>query len=153
MIHIDVPGATALTLTHLVLDVNGTLTVRGEPIAGVWERLQRLRPQLEPHLVTADTYGSAEPLALQLGAACQRIAHGSEKRRYVETLDPRTVVAIGNGANDAAMLATAALGVVVLGDEGAAPAALAAAAVVAPSIAAALDLLLFPRALVATLRP
>lgn len=62
------------------------------------------------------------------------------------------MVAVGNGANDARMLERAALGIAVLGPEGLALSCLQAADVVVPDILAALDLLLFPRRLVATLR-
>jgi soluble P-type ATPase len=62
------------------------------------------------------------------------------------------VVAIGNGANDAAMLSTAALGIAVLGPEGTARESIEAADVVVTSIEIGLDLLLNPRRLVATLR-
>jgi soluble P-type ATPase len=67
---------------------------------------------------------------------------------------------MGNGANDVAMFQRAALGtlalagsarVAVLGGEGLATACLTAG-VIAPDIVTALDLLLFPRRLIATLR-
>jgi soluble P-type ATPase len=60
---------------------------------------------------------------------------------------------MGNGANDAAMLAGTALGIAIVGPEGAHRAALAACDVAVRSVADALDLLLEPQALVATLRP
>lgn len=62
------------------------------------------------------------------------------------------VAAIGNGANDAKMLETAALGIAVLGPEGLAVETLHAANVVVPHINDALDLLLKPVRLIATLR-
>ncbi|MCS7003502.1 MAG: ATPase P, partial [Dehalococcoidia bacterium] len=58
----------------------------------------------------------------------------------------------GNGANDVAMLERAAIGVAVIGPEGAASSAIAAADVVTIAIADALDLLRYPRRLIATLR-
>jgi soluble P-type ATPase len=61
-------------------------------------------------------------------------------------------VAIGNGRNDVAMLEAAALGIAVLGPEGTAGGAVAAADVVARSVQEALALLTEPRALTATLR-
>jgi soluble P-type ATPase len=70
----------------------------------------------------------------------------------VDELGAEHVVAIGNGANDAAMLQQAVLGIAVLGGEGLATACLTAADIVVPSIESALDLLLYPRRLVATLR-
>jgi len=62
------------------------------------------------------------------------------------------VVAIGNGVNDARMLRAAALGIAALGREGLATAALQAADVVVASIEDALDLVLQPERMAATLR-
>jgi soluble P-type ATPase len=62
------------------------------------------------------------------------------------------VAAIGNGRNDQLMLAAAALGIAVVQEEGAAIESLSAADVVLPDIRSALDLLLFPKRLIATLR-
>ena len=74
------------------------------------------------------------------------------KRAYVARLGADRVVAIGNGRNDRMMLAAASLGIAVVQGEGAAAETLASADVVAPGIVDALDLLLFPKRLVATLR-
>ena len=54
--------------------------------------------------------------AIQIPAQNQAEA----KSDYVETLGADTVVAMGNGANDAAMIERAALGIAILGPEGAA---------------------------------
>jgi soluble P-type ATPase len=60
---------------------------------------------------------------------------------------------VGDGANDELVLAAAALGIVVIGPEGASARALMVADVVCASVLDALDLLLSPMALAATLRP
>jgi P-type E1-E2 ATPase len=151
-LEVHVPGAGDLELEHVVLDVNGTLTDRGRLIDGVASRLAVVRPLLALHIVSADTYGTAEGIAADAGAAFSRIVHGDEKRAYVERLGRARTAAVGNGANDAAMLGAAALGIAVIGPEGASSAALVAADVVVPSILVALDLLCDPRALTATLR-
>lgn len=150
---VDVPGRGRLELAHLVLDLNGTLSDRGVPIPGVAPRLAALRGRLELHVLSADTFGTLAPLAAELGLTARAVATGEEKARLVAELGAERCAAIGNGANDAGMLAAAALGIAVLGREGAAGAALAAADVVCTSIADALDLLLDERALAATLRP
>jgi soluble P-type ATPase len=62
------------------------------------------------------------------------------------------VCALGNGANDEKLLARAALSLCVLGEEGAAGAALRAADMVVRSPVEALDALLDPLRLVSTLR-
>jgi P-type E1-E2 ATPase len=153
MLNLDVPGGTDLRLAYLVLDVNGTLTDRGQLLDGVEERLRRLCPRLALHLLSADTFGSAEAVAQRLGADLQSIVSGADKLAYVERLGAERCAAIGNGANDAAMLAGAALGIAIVGAEGAHRDALAACDIPVRSISEALELLLEPRALVATLRP
>ena len=148
----DIPGRGRLVLEHLVLDVNGTLTDRGELLQGVAERLAHLRESLEIRLLSADTFGSLARLAAELSVHHERVASGGDKLAVVERLGPHGVAVVGNGANDAAALEAAALGIVVIGPEGAAAAALRACDVACLSITAALDLLGDPRALVATLR-
>lgn len=153
MIVCEVPGRDPLRLEIVLLDQNGTLTDRGEPIAGVAELLRALAERVEVRILSADTFGTLREVARSLGARAQEVQTGEEKAAVVAGLGAERCVAIGNGANDAAMLAAAALGIAVLGPEGAAGAAVRAADVVCSSIADALALLLDERALAATLRP
>jgi P-type E1-E2 ATPase len=154
VICLDVPGRGFLELEHLVLDLNGTIALDGEVLPGVPERLAALSESLTIHLVTADTQGRAAVIAEQLQVKLVLVAPGDEaeqKRALVKRLGAERVLAIGNGANDVGMLRAAALGIAVIGTEGLAVEALQAADVVA-TIQDALDLLLHPRRLVATLR-
>lgn len=165
MLQIDIPSRGKLELAHLVLDLNGTIALDGEVLPGVAERLGTLAESLIIHLVTADTHGKAAAIASQLGRGAPgaqhaapllaRIGPGDEveqKRTLVQRLGAERVVVVGNGANDEAMLQAAALGIAVLGPEGLAMEALHSADVVVASIEDALDLLLHPKRLVATLR-
>lgn len=149
---VDLPGSEPVVLEHLVLDVNGTLTDRGALIEGVGERLTRLSGLLEVHLLSADTFGTLDAVTRELGVTATPVGTGEDKVRFVRDLGEARCAAIGNGANDAAMLEAAALGIVVIGPEGAAGPAVRAADVACGSILDALDLLLDERALVATLR-
>jgi P-type E1-E2 ATPase len=149
---LEIPGRGRLELAHLVLDVNGTLTERGRLIEGCRERLDRLRPRLDVILLSADTFGTLERVAAELGAEARTVSTGEEKARVVGELGADRCAAIGNGANDEAMLRAAALAIAVVGPEGAAAAAVREADVLCVSIRDALDLLLEERALVATLR-
>ena len=149
---VDIPGHGRLELEHVLFDVNGTLTDRGVLLDGVTERFVRLREKLRVQLVSADTFGTLVEVAAQLGAECLRAGGGEEKRELVERLGASRCAVVGNGANDAAALRAAALGIAVLGPEGASGEALRAADVVCRSVVEALDLLLHERALVATLR-
>jgi P-type E1-E2 ATPase len=148
----DIPGRGRVELDHLLLDVNGTLADRGEPLEGVDARIEALRGRLDVLLLSADTFGTVDAVAGRLGVPVRRVATGAEKAELLGALGAGRCAAIGNGANDAAMLAAAALGLAVLGPEGASAAALASADVVCRSVLEALDLLLDERALVATLR-
>jgi P-type E1-E2 ATPase len=153
MLHITVPGGPDLRLEHLVLDVNGTLADRGQLLQGAEDRLSRLRHDLALHVLSADTFGTAAAIAQRVEADLRPVATGADKLAYIESVGAERCAAIGNGANDAAMLAAAALGLAVIGPEGADRAALAACDIAVRSIVEALDLLLEPQALVATLRP
>jgi len=155
MIELDIPGRGVIRLQHLVSDVNGTLAVDGRLIDGAARGLLALCDRLQLHLLTADTHGRQQAIDRQLGLQAVLIPAGGEaeaKAAYVRGLGAEQVVTIGQGANDAGMLRDAALGICVLGPEGAAVEALMAADVFAPSIQDALDLLTQPLRLVATLR-
>lgn len=152
-IRVDIPGRGLLALEHALLDVNGTLTDRGALVDGVVDRLLHLATRVDVHLLSADTFGTLATVAEELGAAASVVvATGEEKARVVAELGPERCAAIGNGANDEAMLRAAALGLAVIGPEGASATALRSADVVCRSIVETLDLLLDDTALIATLR-
>ncbi|HEY53723.1 MAG TPA: HAD family hydrolase [Caldilineae bacterium] len=156
MIKIDIPNGPELNLTYLVLDLNGTLAVDGALLPGVAARIASLSERLEIFLLTANTHGGGAETARKLGIQFTQLAPGpggAQKERFVQELGSEAVIAVGNGANDAPMLKTAALGIVVNGAEGAAPSAILSADIYAPNILDALDLLLHPDRLRATLRP
>jgi len=155
MIELSIPGRGSLRLQHLVTDVNGTLAVDGILIEGLAKRIASLRDRLSVHLLTADTHGHQGTIDQQLNLVATRLTLGHEqeqKRAYVEQLGPDGVVAIGQGANDAAMLKAAALGICVMSREGAAVETLLAADIVMPDISSVFDLLERPLRVVATLR-
>ncbi len=155
MLEIVIPGAQRLRLSHLVLDYNGTLAKDGSILPGVAERLDTLSGLLEIHIVTADTFGSVRAQTKGLSVEVAVIARENQakaKADYLNALGAANSVAIGNGRNDTLLLKQASLGIAVLQTEGAAAAALMAADAIAPGITEALDLLLFPNRLRATLR-
>ena len=152
MIRIDIPQRGIIELHHAVFDVNGTLAVDGIPIPAVVGRLQALAEQLSLHALTAGTHGNIAELERVLGFPLHLISTGEEKLQYVEQLGPAHVIAFGNGMNDVAMLRLAAIGVAVLAEEGMAISALQAADVLALGPVDAIELVLNPKRLVATLR-
>jgi P-type E1-E2 ATPase len=122
---------------------------------GLPQRIAAIQDRLTVHLLTADTHGRQAAIDRQLNLRAVRLSPGNEqqqKRSYVEQLGADTVVAIGQGANDAGMLKAAALGICVMSPEGVAVETLLAADVLAPDIMTAFDLLDKPLRLTATLR-
>jgi soluble P-type ATPase len=155
MIAVDIPGSGRLEIRDVVCDFNGTLAVDGALIDGVRERLAAVAALATLHVVTADTFGAAREALARIDVKLTVLSPGDQvqaKAAYVERVGAAHTAALGNGRNDRAMLAAAALSIAVIGPEGAAPETLAAAQIVAPDIRAALDLLLRPKRLVATLR-
>jgi P-type E1-E2 ATPase len=156
MLTVDIPGRGELQLERVVLDVNGTIAEDGHLRPGVKERLLRLERQLEIVMVTADTHGRQVSIDRELDREATRLEPGKpeaiQKAALVRRLGAEGTVAIGNGSNDAEMLSAAAIGIAVLETEGTSVQAIQAADIVTRSVLEALDLLLNPRRIVATLR-
>jgi P-type E1-E2 ATPase len=84
-----------------------------------------------------------------------RIGPGDEaaqKAEYLRKIGQEKVIAIGQGANDAQMLQSAAIGICVLSKEGAARETVLAADLLFPDIFSALEALEKPLRIVASLR-
>ena len=155
MISISIPGSTTIHLQHLVLDYNGTIAEDGELIEEAGGRITALSDLLDIHIVTADTHGTVAGKVAGLPVELFIIGEREQdlaKKSFVEDLGGGSTAAIGNGRNDSLMLRQAALGIGVIQAEGASTAILAAADVVCTHISDALDLLLCPDRLRATLR-
>ena len=79
--------------------------------------------------------------------------HGTDsKLEFLNTLDAKQCIAIGNGNIDAKMLKHAAIGIAVLGDEGLSKKAFENSDIVVKSIEDAFNLILDPKKIIATLR-
>ena len=155
MISITVPGRGSNTIEHLILDLNGTISVDGRIVRGVKERLRELSRELEITVVTADTNRNAESLLTGLPVRIHTIRENQENEQKLAVVlekGKEYTVSIGNGCNDVSMLRESAIGICVVGKEGVSTEALMASDVVVPTINDALDLLLKPQRLRATLR-
>ena len=154
MMNIQIPGRELLTLSHLVLDNNGTIAEDGNIIEGIRPRLAELCKDLAIYVITADTHGTAakkcEGLPLQV-LTFPTTEVGKIKAENVRKLTGG-VVTIGNGFNDIQMSDAADLSICVIGAEGCCSALIAHTDVTVTSIEAALDLLLKTGRLRATLR-
>lgn len=155
MLEVNISGRGSLSIKTLVLDYNGTLAVDGVLLDGVGELIVQLAETIEIYVLTSDTYGSVSVQCRTLPVrvhVLESAAHTQEKADFIAQLGRAQVAAVGNGANDRLMLERAALGIAVIGSEGAATAALMSSDIVVKDIRDALGLLLNSRRLVATLR-
>lgn len=154
MLTVEIPGRGRLEIAHLVLDLNGTLALDGLVPEAIVDRLRALSDAVRVHVVTADTLGTAARLR-GLDMQVQVLPPGDHveaKAALVRALGASQTIAIGNGSNDEAMVREAAVGIAIAGREGASARTIFAADIVVTRIDDALDLLLAPTRLVATLR-
>jgi soluble P-type ATPase len=155
MIEIDIPGRGELRLRFLIADYNGTLACDGIPIPEVIPLLGALSANLEIHIVTADTFGCAAKNLRELPVTLTILPPDRQdqgKADYLRQLGAQSAVCVGNGRNDLLMLRDAALGICVTEAEGACIQTLQAADIVCRHATDALNLLLNPKRLIATLR-
>jgi P-type E1-E2 ATPase len=154
MVTASIPGWGELELAYLLVDFNGTIGFNGQLKKGVKELLDEVSKHLKVFVVTADTYDSIDKESAGNFKIVKtgKLSSGIEKAELVRQLGPEQAVAIGNGANDAMMLREAALGIAVIGEEGCAASVLKEADIVTTNIVHALELLLHPERLVASLR-
>jgi soluble P-type ATPase len=157
-IAIDIPGFGMRHIRIAVSDYTGTHSLGGKIAPGVRNRLRELVTLVDLHIVTADSFGTAEdelagiaiPYKLRTGR------HDTEKAEYVSRFDLQDVVALGNGNNDRLMLKAVkdggGLAIAVDNGEGCAMDAMRNADLFVAGAANAIDLLLDPVRLKATLR-
>jgi soluble P-type ATPase len=155
MITLNIPGHKDINAEHLVLDYNGTLAIDGKLIQGVRELLCLLKHNLQIHILTADTFGTSQTELLGLDCTLSILSSSSQdiqKMDYILNLGQDKVVAIGNGQNDKLMLQKSALSIMVIQKEGAYAKLFNECDIVCFSIIDALEILLNPKRIIASLR-
>ena len=155
MIEITIPGKRNYTIENLILDLNGTIALDGTIIKGVRKKLALLSQKLDVIVVTADTNKNAERLLRDLPVTVYTIEEAEENNQKLGVVlqkGKNNTISIGNGCNDVSMLRESAIGICTVGGEGASAEAMIASDLVIPTINDALDLLLKPHRLKATLR-
>ena len=155
MISIDIPGWGNMEIENVVLDLNGTLAADGRIPLDVKKKISALAGRLKIYVLTADTQGTATEEIREMKVELVKVEGEDSKEgkvNFLKFLDLEKTVAMGNGNNDELILKEAALGIAILGDEGISVTALKQADIMAKNISDALDLLLKPKRLIATLR-
>jgi soluble P-type ATPase len=154
MISIEIPGWGNIGIENIVLDLNGTIATDGKIPLELKEKIASLVEKTNIYILTADTQGTAAEVR-DIRVELIRISEEKSKEakfEFLKKLNLENTVVIGNGNNDQLILKEAALGIVVLGDEGMSTSAMKNADVVVKDVSNALDLFLKPKRLIATLR-
>lgn len=153
--HIEIPDYKILDLEYLVLDFNGTIAIDGEISDAVKKRLSLLSEEFKIYVLTADTHGNAKEKCEGLLVTIKTFPQNGaleEKKAVVQQLGTEKCVSVGNGRNDTLMCRVSGLSIGVLEKEGMCGRIFADADICVKSIEDALDLLLYPKRLIATLR-
>jgi len=155
MITLQIPGRGKYLIKNVVIDFNGTLALDGILLDGIPERLHALAEILDVYVITSDTHGTVHdqlqglPLSVTILTSDD---HSGEKASFVHKLGAESVIAIGNGSNDAAMLFAAGIGLAVIQREGASIETLNQADIIFTDIVYAFEAVHNPQRLIASLR-
>jgi len=146
-------GVGEIELENIILDLNGTLAVHGELVAGVKPRLLKLKELgYNLYLFTGDQRGNAAILSEEIGIEIQRATSSEEKEALTNKLDVSKTVAIGNARIDIGTFRSTKLRIATIQAEGIHAGILSHVDVIVPSINDALDLLIDPNIFNATMR-
>jgi soluble P-type ATPase len=152
MLGITIPGRDELTIKNVVFDFNGTLAANGKLSESAKELIAQIRDDVSVYILSSDTYGTVLKECQGLHINVKTVSGGPEKREYVDSLGAADTICVGNGMNDVGMFETCALSIAVIGAEGCAVKALAAADIAVKNIEDAFGLILNPSRITATLR-
>ncbi len=147
MITLQRPGHLPLELEFLLLDFEGTLATDRRVHPKTKDKLNLLSKRMKIYIFTR---GSPEVVSEALKKVKGEVIYLSDeeasqgKLNLIRQIGPDRTVAIGNGSDDVFMLEEAALGICVIGTEGAFGEAVGKADVVVTHILDALDFLLKP---------
>ena len=153
--HIEIPGYKSLDLKYLLLDYNGTIALDGHLSAAVRKLICALSEEMEIFVLTADTHGTAAAECNDLPLTLKTFPTDSamdSKLEILKELGSDNCCAVGNGRNDILMCTDAALSICIMGEEGCCSKLIEHTHITVKSIDNALELLLKPKRLIATLR-
>ncbi len=146
-------GVGEIELNTIILDLNGTLAVNGSIVEGAKERLIKLKELgYKIYLFTGDQRGNAAELTKEIDITILRATNTEEKERLTLSLDFSKTVSIGNARIDIGTFKHTKLRIATIQAEGIHAEILKFVDIVVLSINDALDILINPDSLNATMR-
>lgn len=147
MIRIERPGAEPLEIECLLIDFEGALAMDRRVHPKAKDKINLLSKRLKIFIFITGRTEKTDEMLRKVKAEVVSVEEGrasQEKLGLLNRVGRGHAVVVGNGADDVPALQGAALGICVLGKEGAAAAALATADLVVTDVLHALDFLLKP---------
>ena len=153
----DIPNYGKIHIKNILFDVNGTIQFDGRIPTKVKKRIKRLKNYYNIFLISADTRGNLNQIALNLGVKSIKISpsellEAETKNNELIKLGREETVAIGNGNNDFMMLKNAILSIAILGKEGLSSNTLMNSDLVFSNCIDAINFLMDEKKVIATLR-
>lgn len=135
-------------INTIVFDLNGVLTIQGEIVPGVKERVEQLNQMgIKTVFITGNRRGTADDVSAALGMEFKVGKTAAEKEQLFLEFDTATTAAIGNTRIDIGMLKHAAISVATIQSEGIHTGLIAHADILVPSVLDAMDLFIDPDSL------
>lgn len=153
----NIPNYGKITIENIIFDINGTLQFKGIISDDLILKFKELKKFYNIYLVSSDTRGNLDDIAIKLGVDYIRInskemSEAEAKNNELLKLGKDVTVVVGNGNNDALMLKNSILGLIIIGNEGATIKSIINSNVAFPDPLSAIDFLLDEKILIGTLR-
>jgi len=148
-----IPKGETIEIDTIVLDLNGTLTVKGILQNSTIELIKQLQNNdFRLVLISGDIRGNAKTIADNLGLELYLGSTSDEKATQMQQFDKNKTAAIGNARIDIGTFENAKISIATLQSEGIHAAILKHVDIIVPSIDNALQLFLDKKSLEGTLR-
>ena len=149
----NIPKGETIEINTIVLDLNGTLTVKGKLEDSTIELIKQLQNKgFRLVLISGDIRGTAKSIAYELGIELFLGASSDKKAAQMQQFDKNKTAAIGNARIDIGTFENAILSMATLQAEGIHTGILKHVDLIVPSIDNALQLFLDKKSLEGTLR-
>lgn len=148
---LEIPGYDQFHIKNIIFDYNGTIANDGK-LLDIKAQLETLSQSFDVYILTGDTYGNVKKQFHMTDIQLIQTKTGVEKGEFIDQLDPKTCIAIGNGTIDKVMMKKSALAIAVIGHEGCSTQAILNSDLLVKSIEEAISLIVNPIKLVATLK-
>lgn len=149
----DVPEVGKIEIKTLVLDLNGTLSIKGVISDVTREKIKELLEKgVNVILFTGDQRGTALNLCDELGINFIRCKNSAEKKEAMKKFNKETTASIGNARIDIGTFEESRISVATVQAEGIHTGIISHVDVIVPSIEDALDFFLDKDTFAATMR-